>query len=68
MNTHDIHQILIRPNKFIIQVVGKRIDGFSFSFYGFGTGTLSSSAYEIEVCEKKHPHDYKKMTEWISKV
>ena len=65
VNTNDIHKIIIHPNKYMIHVVSKKIDGFGFGFCGFGTGHLSSSTYEIEVCGKKHINDYKKMTEWI---
>ena len=65
VNTNDIHKIIIHPNKYMIHVVSKKIDGFGFGFYGFGTGHLSSSTYEIEVCGKKHINDYKTMTEWI---
>lgn len=68
INTNDIHQILIRPNKFIIHVVSKRVDGFTFGVYGFGMGNLSSSVSEIEVCEKKHVNDYKKMSEWVDNM
>jgi hypothetical protein len=49
----------------MIHIVSKKIDGFTFSFYGFGTGHLSSSVSEIEVCGKKHSDDYKKVTKWI---
>ena len=66
INTHDIHKIVIHPNKYIIHVINKKIDGFTFGVYGFGTGHLSSSVYEIEVCEKKHVNDYKKMKDWVN--
>jgi len=67
LNTNDIHKIVIQPNKYMIHVISKKIDGFGFGFYLFGTGHLSSSTYEIEVCGKKHINDYKKMTEWIKR-
>jgi hypothetical protein len=50
----------------MIHVINKKIDGFGVGFFGFGTGHLSSSTYEIEVCGKKHINDYQKMTEWIN--
>jgi len=68
INTNDIHQIAIRPNKYIIHIVSKKIDGFAFGVYGFGTGHLSSSVSEIEVCEKKHSNDYKKVSRWIDQI
>jgi len=67
VNTNDIHKILIQPNKYVIHVVSKKLDGFVFGVYGFGTGHMSSSVYEIEVCGKKHINDYKKVSEWIMK-
>ena len=51
----------------MIHVINQKMDGFGFGFFGFGTGHLSSSTYEIEVCGKKHINDYQKMTEWIKK-
>ena len=66
INTKDIHKISIQPNKYIIHVISKKIDGFTFGVYGFGTGHLSSSVYEIEVCGKKHINDYKKMMDWVN--
>jgi hypothetical protein len=65
INTNDIHKISIHPNKYMIHVISKKVDGFTFGVYGFGTGHLSSSVYEIEVCGKNHVNDYKKMTEWV---
>lgn len=52
----------------MIHVVSKKIDGFTFGVYGFGTGHLSSSVYEIEVCGEKHSNDYKKVSKWIDKM
>lgn len=68
INTNDIHKIVIHPNKFMIHIVSKKIDGFTFGIYGFGTGHLSSSVYEIEVCGEKHSGDYKRVTKWIDKM
>ena len=48
--------------------MSKKIDGFAFGVYGFGTGHLSSSVSEIEVCEKKHSNDYKKVSRWIDQI
>ena len=68
INTNDIHQIVIRPNKYMIHMVSKKIDGFAFGVYGFGTGFVSSSVYEIEICKQKHSDDYKKVTEWMDQI
>jgi len=67
VNTNDIHKIMISPNKYIIHIAGKKIDGFNWSIGGIGIGTISSYNSEIEVCETKHSVDYKIVSEWIGK-
>lgn len=67
VNTNDIHKIVIQPNKYFIHIVGKKIDGFSWSTGWFGFGKISSYTYEIEVCETKDLIDYKIVSDWISK-
>jgi hypothetical protein len=66
LNTNDIHQIVIQPNKYYIMV--KKIDGFNWSIAGFGMGWIHSSPSHIEVCETKQPVDYKIVSDWISKI
>lgn len=66
-NTNDVHKILITPNKYFIYIMSKQIDGFSIGGFGFGFGTIGSYTKEIEICESKHPTDYKIMSDWISK-
>ncbi len=63
INTNDIHSILIQPNKYVIQIVSKKINGINWGIFGY----VSSFTGEIEVCEKKHSNDYKIVSEWISK-
>lgn len=64
LNTNDIHKIIIRPNKYLIYIAGKQIYGVSL----FGTGKITSYDSEFEVCERKHPTDYKIVSDWISKI
>ena len=66
LNTNDINKILIKPNKYIIHIMGKKTDGFLWLLGGFGIGSFSSYYSEIEVCEIKHSIDYKIVSEWIS--
>ena len=68
INTNDIHKILISPNKYNIQIMSKKNDGFMWLFGGTGFGFFSSSHYELEICETKHPTDYKIVSEWINKI
>ena len=67
LNTNDIHQIVIKPNKYYFHIVSKKMEGFNWGIGGFGLGSISSYSYEIEVCETKHSTDYKIVTDWISK-
>jgi hypothetical protein len=65
LNTNDIHKIGIEPNKYYIHIINKKIDGFSWGICGFTLGDISSCTSEIEVCQMKHPIDYKIVSEWI---
>ena len=65
LNTNDIHKIVIKPNKYYFHIVSKQMQGFNWGIYGFGVGGISSSTYEIEVCETQHPNDYKTVSVWI---
>ena len=68
LNTNDIQQIIIKPNKYYIHVVSKKLGGFSWTFWGSGAGRISSYTFEIEVCKTKHSTDYKSVSDWISKI
>ena len=67
LNTKDIHKIMIQPHKYSIHVSSNKLTGITWSIYGSGFGTLSSSDYKIEVCETERPEDYKLISEWIAK-
>jgi len=67
LNTNDIHRIVIQPNKYLIYVVGKKMDGFNWGIGGFGIGSISSYTFEIEVCKTNHSTDYKIVSDWIDK-
>ena len=69
INSNNIHGILIQPNKYIIRIISKSIQGNSWSCGGFGLGTVSSlqDNYDMEVCETKNAIDYKIVSEWINK-
>ncbi len=66
-NTNDIHKIVIYPNKYVIHLMSKKIDGINLGIGLFGIGFVSSYTSEIEVCETKHSTDYKIVSDWISK-
>ena len=66
ININYIQSIVIKPNKYYINVVSNNFDGSKWSIAGFGMGTISSYNSEIEVCETKHSSDYKIVSEWIN--
>ena len=67
LNVNDIHKIVIEPNKYYIHIVSKKVDGFNWGVGGFGVGNISSYTSEIEICDTKHPTNYKIISNWISK-
>jgi hypothetical protein len=65
INKNYIQSIVIKPNKYYIQLVSNKFDGSKCSVVGFGIGNISSYNYEIEVCETKHSINYKILSDWI---
>uniref|UniRef100_A0A6C0E3Z4 Uncharacterized protein n=1 Tax=viral metagenome TaxID=1070528 RepID=A0A6C0E3Z4_9ZZZZ len=65
ININHIHRIVIKPNKYYIHLVSNKFDGFKWDVGVIGIGTIASHNSEIEVCETKHPIDYKILSEWI---
>ena len=66
LNANDITKIVIKPNKYVIYICGKKFNGFMWSAGSFGLGNVSTDNDEIEVCETKNPIDYKIVSEWIN--
>jgi len=65
VNVNYIQSIVIKPNKYYINLASNKFDGSNWNVVGFGMGTISSYHYEIEVCETKHSSDYKRVSRWI---
>lgn len=61
INTKYINQILIRPNKYYIQLMNSKVDGF----FMFGCGGLTLDPEEFVICADKTPDDYKIISEWV---
>ncbi len=53
-----------KPKEYKIDLAATWFDGF----WLLGSGSINCRSYEITVCEKKHPEDYKIVTEWINKI
>jgi hypothetical protein len=66
LNINYIQSIVIKPNKYYINVACNNFDGSNWNISGFGMGTISSYNYEIELCETKHSSDYKIVSDWIN--
>ena len=65
ININYIQTIVIKPNKYYINVVSNKFDGSNWSCPVIGIGNVSSYNSEIEVCETEHSSDYKKISDWI---
>jgi len=59
---------MIQPNKYVIHTTNTKLFGHISLCYGSGYGYISADKEEIEVCETKHPTDYKIVSEWIQKT
>jgi hypothetical protein len=66
INKRHIQSIVIKPNKYYINVGGGAFNGSHVSVAGFGFGSISSHYREIEVCKTNNPIDYKMVSNWIS--
>jgi len=66
VNVNYIQSIVIKPNKYYINIVSNKFDGKKWSVLGSGVGDIYSYNSEIEVCETKDPSDYKIVSEWIT--
>ena len=67
ININFIQSIIIKPNKYYINVVSNKFDGSNWSSPLFGIGTISSYNSEIEVCQNENSNDYKIVSDWIDK-
>jgi len=66
VNVNYIQSIVIKPNKYYINIITNSFDGSNWSGPGFGIGTISSYNYKIEVCETVNSSDYKIVSDWIN--
>lgn len=62
LNVNYIQSIVIKPNKYYINLVANNYQGSKL----FGTGNVSSYNSKIEVCETKNSVDYKILSDWIN--
>lgn len=68
ININHIHSIIKQSNKYHINVINSKITGNLFSLAGSGYGFINSENTNIEICETKHPIDYKILSDWIDKL
>ena len=64
INTTHIKKITLQPNKYYIQFINNKVDGW----FIFGGGTVDSYTDEIEVCKTKSPEDYETISDFITKL
>jgi hypothetical protein len=67
INTKYIQSIVIKPNKYYINVLSNKFDGSNWNSPIYGMGIISSYNSEIEVCETENSRDYKIVSDWIDK-
>ena len=47
ININYIHSIVIKPNKYYINIMSNKFNGLQWTAAGFGVGSISSHNYEI---------------------
>jgi len=62
LNINYIQSIVIKPNKYYINVVINKFEESKL----FATGNVVSYNSKIEVCETKNYTDYKILSDWIN--
>lgn len=62
LNINYIQSIVIKPNKYYINVVINKFEESKL----FATGNVVSYNSKIEVCETKNFTDYKILSDWIN--
>jgi hypothetical protein len=67
INTKYIQSIVIKPNKYYINVLSNKFDGSNWNSPIYGMCTISSYNSEIEVYETENSRDYKIISDWIDK-
>ena len=64
INKWHIIKVIKKPNKYCIHLNHLQIEGFAI----LGSGGVECQMNVIEICETRDPTDYKKITEWITKI
>lgn len=64
INTNHITHIVTNPNKYHIYMIPYNCNGFIM----FGSGIMSTTKDELEICANKYPDDYKIVSEWIARL
>ena len=64
INTSKIKSIEIKEGIYSITLTTNTFDGFML----FSNGYIKSINDTFELCKKKHPVDYKILTDWINKI
>lgn len=65
VNVNYIQSIIIQPNKYYINLMTNKTEGYYWKLAALGMGNSQSYNYTIEVCETKNSGDYKIVSNWI---
>ena len=66
INPRYIHKIYIYNNSYSISMHKETINGYNWSCFGYGVGTINSTNETLIICAVENPSDYKVVSEWIS--
>jgi hypothetical protein len=62
INVNHIRFISFQSKKYKIDFAANCFNGY----WMLGSGQVNSSNYELNICEKEDPEDYKIVTEWVN--
>lgn len=72
LNVQCIQRIVIKPNVYIIQFSHSpfAVKGNMWNILGSGIGYIETSVDnpDMEICKKKHPNSYERISKWISMI
>ncbi len=68
ININYIQSIIIKPNKYYINIMTNKIEGSSWKVAASGIGNFQSYNYEVQVCEFKNSTDYNIVSNWINNI
>ncbi len=63
INTKYIHYIQVKEHKYVIDC----FNGVAGMLIG-GTGGLKTESFQVKICKKEDPENYKIVEDWIKRI